>query len=93
MHRRILQLESVLHPDLPLAAMGVAWGSRSMTDLPDEIGHVLADEEGFAKVLAQIKSVLSTEPAALKIADIILSKLRLPRGMHIGAMYEQPRQV
>jgi hypothetical protein len=93
MHKRILQLEYALHSDLPLAAMGVAWGSESMSDLPQEIGHALADEDGFARVLAQINAVLPSEPAALKIADIILKKLRLPRGMHIGVMYEQPRQV
>lgn len=93
LHRRILQLESALHTDLPLAAMGVAWGSRGMPDLPEEIGHALADDEGFVKVLAQIARVLPTEPAAFKIADIILSKLHLPRGMHIGVMNEQPRQV
>lgn len=93
MHKRVLQLESALHTDLPLAAMGVAWGSRGMADLPEEIGHALADDEGFAKMLVQISRVLPTEPAALKIADIILSKLHLPGGMHIGVMNEQPRQV
>jgi hypothetical protein len=93
MHKRVLQLESAIHTDLPLAAMGVAWGSRGMSDLPQEIGHALADDSGFAEVLAQINRVLPTEPAALKIADIVLSKLHLPRGMHIGVLNEQPRQV
>ena len=64
-----------------------------MSDLPQEIGYALADDEGFVKVLAQIARVLPTEPAASKIADIILSKLHLPRGMNIGVMNEQPRQV
>ncbi|MCW5320020.1 hypothetical protein D8B23_08745 [Verminephrobacter aporrectodeae subsp. tuberculatae] len=86
MHRRVLQLEAALHPDLPLAAMGVAWGSRGMNHLPEEIGHALADEEGFTRILAQIRTQLPAASAAFKIADIILNKLCLPCEMHIGAM-------
>ncbi|MCW5295749.1 hypothetical protein D5044_23395 [Verminephrobacter eiseniae] len=86
MHRRVLQLEAALHSDLPLAAMGVAWGSSGMHDLPVEIGHALADDQGFTRILAQIRAKLPVESAAFKIADIILSKLRLSREMRIGVM-------
>lgn len=74
MRKRILQLEAHLHPDLPLAAMGVAWGSRGYAQLPAEIGQALGDDVGFAAILAEIPRKLPTQPAALKIADIVLRK-------------------
>jgi len=77
MRKRILQLEAHLHPDLPLAAMGVAWGSQGYQHLPGEIGKALDDDEAFAAILAEISRKLPTQPAALKIASIILDKLHL----------------
>ena len=83
MHRRVLQLDAASHPDLPLAAMGMAWGSRGMSELPLEVGHALADNKGFDRILTQIREKLPIEAAAAKITDIILSKLRLPLAMHM----------
>lgn len=77
MRKRILQLQADMHPDLPLAAMGVAWGSRGYAQLPAEIGQALGDDAGFQAILAQIPRKLPTQPAALKIADIVLRKLQL----------------
>jgi len=56
--------------------MGVAWGSRGYAQLPAEIGQALGDDAGFRAILAQIPSKLPAEPAALKIADIVLRKLQ-----------------
>lgn len=77
MRKRILQVEAHLHPDLPLAAMGVAWGGRGYEQLPGEIGQALHDDEAFEAILAEIPRKLPTQPAALKIASIILEKLHL----------------
>jgi hypothetical protein len=93
MRKRILQLDAQFHTDLPLASMGVAWGSRSLGELSGEIGHALADDEGFARIQEQIRRKLPSEPAASKIAAIILSKLRLPCQMRVGEPDEQARQV
>ncbi len=76
MRKRILQLQADLHPDLPLAAMGVAWGSRGYAQLPAEIGQALGDDAGFQAILAQIPCKLPTQAAALKIAAIVLRKLQ-----------------
>ena len=57
--------------------MGVAWGSRGYEQLPGEIGQALHDDEAFAAILAEIPRKLPTQPAALKIASIILEKLHL----------------
>lgn len=93
LRRRVLQLDAEAHPDLPLAAMGVAWGSSGVASLSAEVGHALADDAGFERILAQIALQLPSEPAAFKIADIVLSKLRLPREMHIGVTDEPSRKV
>jgi hypothetical protein len=77
MHGRILQLDCDFHTDLPLAAMGIAWGVNGYAELPLEMGKALADEKGFHRITQRIDEVLPAEPAATKIADIILSKLRL----------------
>ncbi|MCO4094605.1 MAG: hypothetical protein HEQ37_13285 [Acidovorax sp.] len=76
MRKRILQLQADLHPDLPLAAMGVAWGSRGYAQLPAEIERALGDDAGFQVILAQIACKLPMQPAALKIASIVLRKLQ-----------------
>lgn len=77
MRKRILQVEADRHPDLPLAAMGVAWGSRGYAQLPGEIGRALGDDAAFAAILAEMPRKLPTQPAALKIAGIVLEKLHL----------------
>lgn len=78
MHRRILQLDWKLHRDLPLAAMGIAWGSAGYATLPGEIGNALEDDTRFEEIKRQIARKLPAEPAASKIASIVLSKLQLP---------------
>jgi hypothetical protein len=84
LRRRVLQLEAASHADLPLAAMGVAWGSKGMDHLAEEIGQALVDDEGFARIRAQMDATLPSEPAAFKIAGLVLSTLRLPSGVPTG---------
>ena len=93
MHKRILQLDSDFHRDLPLAAMGVAWGANGYTELPRRVGEVLHDDKGFEAIRQRIGQVLPTEPAALKIADIVLKKMQLPRQLRVGEPDEHPREV
>lgn len=75
---RIVQLDARFHTDLPLAHMGIAWGANSYAELSPIMGAALTDEEGFHKIRARMASALPGTPAATKIADIILSKLRHP---------------
>ena len=75
MKRRVLQLDWEFHKDLPLAATGVAWGASGYAHLEKEIQSAFFDHEKFARIKAQIDASLPCEPAAFKIADIILSKL------------------
>lgn len=93
LHKRILQLDAAQHTDLPLAAMGVAWGSQGADALTGEIAQALADHDGFARILERIQTRLPSEPAAFKIADLILSKLHLLQGVQNGEPDEQARQV
>jgi hypothetical protein len=73
---RILQLDADFHTDLPLATMGIAWGVNGYERLADAMATALADEEGFHEIRKRMVTALPTTPAATKIADIILSKLR-----------------
>lgn len=75
MKKRILQLDWECHRDLPLAAMGIAWGASGYSHLKEEVQAALFDDKKFAEIKGQIDLKLPSEPAAFKIADIILSKL------------------
>lgn len=75
MQKRIVQLDSDFHSDLPLAKMGVAWGVNSYDELADTIKNALSDDKSFEKIKDQIKQLLPSEPAAAKIAKIILENI------------------
>lgn len=81
MRRRVLQLEWERHRDLPLAAMGVAWGSRGFETLAGDVKNALENDAGFKEIQRQIDDKLPAEPAAPKIAAIILGRLRLSQQM------------
>lgn len=76
MQKRVLQLDCDFHADLPLAKMGIAWGVNSYSELPGEMKNALADENKFERIILQIKSILPREPAAEKIANLILEKIK-----------------
>lgn len=80
MRRRVLQIEAAQHRDLPLAAMGVAWGSQSYASLASDVKSALADDLRFGEVCRQMDRILPLHPAAPKIADIILKQLKLADG-------------
>lgn len=77
MRKRIVQLQSTLHADVPLAAMGVAWAGSAGERLRDEIGLALNDKVQFGALLARMDRLLPVEPAGPKVAAIILDKLGL----------------
>ena len=76
MGKRVLQLDSDYHSDLPLAAMGVAWGVNSFAELASAVGDALSNDDTFARLCSRRDEVLPLEPAAQKIARILLDKLR-----------------
>lgn len=76
MGKRVLQLDSDFHSDLPLASMGVAWGVNSFAELGSVVGEALADNDRFARICSRRDEVLPLTPAAQKIARILLDKLR-----------------
>jgi hypothetical protein len=76
MQKKVLQIDSDFHDDLPLAKMGIAWGVNSYTEMRDEMGKALADTRMYDKMKRQIRKVLPFEPAAEEIAKIVLNKIR-----------------
>ena len=77
MRKRVLQLDWRIHTDMPIAAMGVAWGTEGFASLAAEVGKVLADDAGFAVIRKRISKMLPSQPAAPKVAGIVLERLRL----------------
>ena len=77
MRKRVMQLQSDLHSDVPLAAMGVAWPGSTGSHLHDEIGRALGDQTKFDILLNRIGHLLPAELAAPKVARIILRELDL----------------
>jgi len=77
MRKRILQLQSSLHADVPLAAMGIAWAGSSGEHLCTEISIALDDQEEYRALLAQMDRLLPAEPAGPKVASIILNRMDL----------------
>lgn len=76
LRQRILQLDADFHKDLPLAAMGIAWGINGYDVLPGAIKNALIDDKKFEDIKNQVKHMLPDKPAAETIANIILEKLR-----------------
>lgn len=79
LQRPVLQLEHRRHPDLPLAAMGAAWGSEGFPTLPVELGRALQDRDGAAALATRARKMLPFEPAAPKLAALILQRLDCPQ--------------
>lgn len=77
MRKRVLQLDWRIHTDMPIAAMGVAWGTEGFDSLAEQVGKVLADDDGFALIQERIGRMFPSEPAAPKVAGIILERLCL----------------
>lgn len=73
--KRVLQIDSDYHFDLPLARMGVAWGVNSFAGLEDALGKALVDKAGFEQITNRVAEMLPFTPAADKIAGIVLNKL------------------
>jgi CDP-glycerol glycerophosphotransferase (TagB/SpsB family) len=70
--KRILQLDCTFHSDMPLKGMGIAWGVGGYNNLPNEIRNALLDDKQLEKIRNQTKQILPREPAAKKIAKIIM---------------------
>lgn len=77
MRKRILQLDSERHQDLPIAQMGVAWGSCGYESLSREICNALGDNAKYGDIKARIDKMFPPALAAPKVASIILQELRL----------------
>lgn len=75
LQKRILQLDYEFHTDLPLAKMGVAWGVNAYSELADEMRSALGDDVKFEEIKRKAKQVLPNEPAAAKIASIIIENM------------------
>lgn len=75
MGKRVLQIDADFHADLPLAAMGVAWGINRYNELAEGVRSALGDDKKLAKIRNNIKQMLPDEPAASKIATIIAEKI------------------
>ena len=75
MEKRILQLDADYHTDMPLAKMGIAWGVNSYEELPAAIESALRDDKKLEEINNRVKQIFPREPAADKIAHIILGKL------------------
>lgn len=75
MQKRILQLDCDLHSDLPLAKMGIAWGVNGYGELAREMKNALTDDKKFEEMKNKAEGLLPREPAAVKIATIILEIL------------------
>ena len=75
LQKRVLQLDCDFHTDLPLEKMGIAWGVNSYDKLADEVENALGDSQRYVKIKKQIRKVLPHEPAADKLARIVLEKL------------------
>ena len=75
--QRILQLDWAQHGDLPLAAMGIAWGSAGYAGLAGEVGQALTDDSGFQAIRERTGKMLPSDPAAPQVAGIVLESLGL----------------
>lgn len=75
LHKRIVQLDADYHADLPLAKMGIAWGVNGYGKLPGAIKNALTDDKTLEQIKNTIKRMLPGEPAAGKVAGIILDRL------------------
>ena len=78
MGKRILQLDWRKHADLPIAAMGMAWGSEGYAHLAQEMASALTDDVAFAAIAQQTGKMMPSEPAAPKVARIVLEGMGLP---------------
>lgn len=78
MGKRILQLDWRKHADLPIAAMGMAWGSEGYDRLGREMASALTDDVAFQAIVQQTGKMMPSEPAAPKVARIVLESMRLP---------------
>jgi len=73
--KRVLQLDSAFHSDVPFASLGVAWGADSFPNLEAAVAAALHDEAGFARIQRRIAEVLPPVPAADRIVDLIFKRL------------------
>ena len=81
---RVLQLDCDYHTDLPLAKMGISWGVNSFDDLTNEMSKALTDDLKFESISRQTRAMLPFEPAADKIAGIVLNRLFLHDSLDDG---------
>jgi len=79
MQKRIVQLGCDSHLEMPLVRMGIAWGVNNYSDVAKTIKNTLEDENRFVEIKHNIKHVLPSEPAAEKIARLILDKVHMRR--------------
>lgn len=77
LNRPVLQLDWESHKDMPLAAMGMAWGCSDMAELADDMRRVLADDAARQRIAQRARQMVPPEPAAPKVAAILLEQLGL----------------
>lgn len=76
MRKKVLQLDCDFHTDMPLAKMGIAWGVNSNDELSGMVKNALMDDKKLDVIGNKVKQLLPGEPAAAKIANIVLEKIR-----------------
>ncbi|MGZ2259831.1 hypothetical protein [Roseobacter sp. A03A-229] len=75
LRQRLIQLEPERHPDMPLTALGTAWGVPHMDQLSAVIQNAVSDKAAAAEVLANIDRHFPRQHASEAIAALIMARL------------------
>ena len=75
LRKKVIQIDSKHGSDLPLAEMGIAWGSQRYEDLESLIFRAIGNDNEFELMQEQLHQIFPHTPAAPKIADLIIDNL------------------